>query len=61
LRKWLDEKDWAANIKQDAKGKRKAPASPPKLKKKKNDDRNRVVVQRKHKKSKTARESEGSE
>jgi len=61
LKKWLDEKDRAVNRKQDVKGKRKAPASPPKLKKKKNHDRDRAVVQRKHKKSKPASESDGSE
>ena len=61
LKNWLDEKDRAVNRKQDAKGKRKAPASPPKSKKKKNHDRDRAVVQRKHKKSKPASESDGSE
>jgi hypothetical protein len=47
-------------MKQDAKGKRKAPASPPKLKKK-NQDRDRTVVQRKHKKAKPASEVDESE
>jgi hypothetical protein len=37
LKKWLDDKDRAVDIKQDAKGKRKAPASPLKLKKKNQD------------------------
>jgi hypothetical protein len=55
LKKWLEEKDREADIKQDVKGKRKAPQSPPKLKKKKHDDRDRGV-QRKHKKSKTSME-----
>jgi hypothetical protein len=55
LKKWLEEKDREADIKQDVKVKRKAPQSPPKLKKKKHDDRDRGV-QRKHKKSKTSME-----
>jgi hypothetical protein len=55
LKKWLEEKDREADIKQDVKGKRKAPQSSPKLKKKKHDDRDRGV-QRKHKKSKTSME-----
>ena len=59
LKKWLEEKDREADIKQDVKGKRKAPQSPPKLKKKKHDDRDRGVVQRKHKKSKASMESDG--
>jgi len=59
LKKWLEEKDQEADIKQDVKGKRKPPQSPPKLKKKKHDDRDRGVVQRKHKKSKTSMESDG--
>ena len=44
--------------KQDVKGKRKAPASPTKLKK---NDRDRPVVQRKHKKYRPASESDESE
>jgi len=55
LKKWLEEKDRET----DMKGKRKAPHSPPKLKKKKHDDRDRAVVQRRHKKSKTSMESDG--
>jgi hypothetical protein len=58
LKKWLEEKDREVDIKQDAKGKRKAPQSPPKLKKKKHDERDRTVVQRKHKKSKTSKKSD---
>jgi hypothetical protein len=49
LKKWLEEKEREADIKQDGKGKRKAPQSPPKLKKKKHDER-------KHKKSKTSKQ-----
>jgi len=59
LKKWLEEKDREVDIKkQDVKGKRKAPPSPPKLKKKR-DERDRAVVQRKHKKSKTSAQSDG--
>ena len=61
LKKWLYDKDRAVEMKKnDAKGKRKAPASPPKSKKK-DHDRDRPVVQRKHKKFKRTRESDGSE
>jgi hypothetical protein len=59
LKRWLEEKDREADIKQDVKGKRKAPQSPPKLKKKKHDDRDRGVTQRKHKKSKTSMPADG--
>jgi hypothetical protein len=60
LKKWLEEKDREVDIKkQDGKGKRKAPQSPPKLKKKKHDERDRSVVKRKHKKSKTSTQSDG--
>ena len=60
LKKWLEEKDRDADIKnQSEKGKQKAPQSPPKLKKKKHDERERAVVQRKHKKSKASKESDG--
>ena len=60
LKKWLEEKDWEVDIKkQDGKGKRKAPQSPSKLRKKKHDERDRAVVQRKHKKSKTSIQSDG--
>ena len=60
LKRWLEEKDREADIKQqDRKGKRKAPQSPPKLKKKRNDERDRAVVQRKHRKSKTSKQSDG--
>ena len=60
LKQWLEAKDWEADIKQhDGKGKRKAPQSPRKLKKKKQDERDRAVVQRKHKKSKISRQSDG--
>ena len=60
LKKWLEEKDWDVDIKhQDVKGKRKASQSPTKLKKKRHDERDSVVVQRKHKKSKTAKQSDG--
>jgi hypothetical protein len=59
LKRWLDEKDREVDIK----GKRKAPQSPlkspPKLRKKKYDERDRAVVQRKHKKSKTSKQSDG--
>jgi hypothetical protein len=59
LKKWLEEKDREVDIKkQDGKGKRKAPQSPPKLKKKKHDERDRSVVKRKHKKSKTSTQSD---
>ena len=58
LKKWLEEKEREANIKQDGKGKRKAPQSPPKPKKKRPDERDRAVVQRKHKKSKTSKQSD---
>jgi hypothetical protein len=57
LKKWLEEKDREVDMKQDGKGKRKAPQSPPKTKKKKHDERDRAV-QRKHKKSKTSKESD---
>jgi hypothetical protein len=57
LKKWLEEKDRELDIKQkDRKGKRRAVQSPPKPKKKKHDERDRVVMQRKHKKSKTSSE-----
>ena len=60
LKQWLEVKDREADIKQhDGKGERKAPQSPPKLKKKKQDERDRAVVQRKHKKSKILRQSDG--
>ena len=60
LKKWLEEKDWDVDIKhQDVKGKRKAPQSPTKSKKKRHDERDSVVVQRRHKKSKTAKQSDG--
>ena len=59
LKKWLDNRDQMVEIKkQDVKGKRKAPASPTKLKK---NDRDRPVVQRKHKKYRPASESDESE
>ena len=59
LKKWLEEKDREVDIKQqDRKGKRKAPQSPPKLKKKKHDERDRAVMQKKHKKSKTSKLSD---
>ena len=59
LKKWLEEKDREIDIKKhDGKGKRKAPQSPPKLKKKRHDERDRAVVQRKHKKSKTSKKSD---
>jgi hypothetical protein len=60
LKKWLEEKDREVDIKKDEKGKRKAPqsSSPPKLKKKRHDERDRAVVKRKHKKSKTSRQSD---
>jgi hypothetical protein len=61
LKKWLDDKDREVEIKkQNVKGKRKAPQSPPKLKKKVND-RDRAVVQRKHKKPKTTRDTSEEE
>jgi hypothetical protein len=54
LRKWLDKKDREGDLKKrDLKGKRKAPDSP-----KKNQDRDRPIVQRKHKKSRKARDSD---
>jgi hypothetical protein len=60
LKRWLDEKDREVEVKkQDVKGKRKAPPSPPKLKKK--IERDRPVVQRKHKKAKATRETEEEE
>ena len=60
LKKWLEEKDWEVDTRQqDQKGKRKAPQSPPKLKKKKHNERDRAVVQKKHKKSKTSKQSDG--
>jgi len=60
LKRWLEEKDREADIKQqDRKGKRKAPQSPPKLKKKRDGERDRAVVQRKHRKSKTSKQSDG--
>ena len=55
LKRWLEEKDREA----DRKGKRKAPQSPPKLKKKRDGERDRAVVQRKHRKSKTSKQSDG--
>jgi hypothetical protein len=58
LKKWLEEKDREVDIKRDEKGKRKAQQSPPKLKKKRHDERDRGV-QRKHKKSKTSKQSDG--
>ena len=59
LKKWLEEKDQDVDIKhQDVKGKRKA-QSPTKSKKKRHDERDSVVVQRKHKKSKTVKQSDG--
>ena len=61
LKKWLEEKDREVDIKKDGKGKRKAPQSPPKLKKKKHDERDRAVVQRKHKKSKSTQSDGESE
>ena len=57
LKRWLEEKNREADVKR--KGKRKAPQSPPKSKKKRHDERDRAVVQRKHKKSKTSKESDG--
>jgi hypothetical protein len=60
LKKWLEEKDRGVDIKQqDRKGKRKVSESPSKLKKKKHDERDRAVVQKKHKKSKTSKQSDG--
>jgi hypothetical protein len=60
LKKWLEEKDREIDIKQkDGKGKRKATQSPQKLKNKRHDERDRGVVQRKHKKSKTSKQSDG--
>ena len=61
LKRWLEEKDREVDIKRDEKGKRKALQSPPKLKKKKHDERDRTVVQRKHKKSKTSKQSDEEE
>jgi hypothetical protein len=60
LKKWLEEKDREVDIKKDEKGKRNPPqsSSPPKLKKKRHDERDRAVVKRKHKKSKTSRQSD---
>ena len=59
LKKWLEEKDRDVDIKhQDVKGKRKV-QSPTKSKKKRHDERDSVVVQRKHKKSKTVKQSDG--
>ena len=58
LKKWLEEKDREAEVKKlDQNGKRKASDSP----KKKNCDRDQLVVQRKHKKVKQARNSEEEE
>jgi hypothetical protein len=61
LKKWLEEKDREVDIKKDGKGKRKAQQSPPKLKKKKHDERDRAVVLRKHKKSKSTQSDGESE
>ena len=58
LKKWLEEKEREGDIKQNLKGKRKALQSSPKSKKKKHDERDRTVVQRKHKKSKTSKQSD---
>ena len=58
MKKWLEKKDQEAEVKKcDQKGKRKDPDSP----KKKNHDRDQLVVQRKHKKVKQARNSEEEE
>jgi hypothetical protein len=60
LKRWLEERDREADMKQrERKEKRKAPQSPPKLKKKRNDERDRAVVERKHRKSKTSKQSDG--
>jgi hypothetical protein len=56
LKKWLDEKDREVD---NRKGKRKVSESPLKSKKKKNDERDRAVVQKKHKKSKTSKQTDG--
>jgi hypothetical protein len=58
LKKWLEEKDREVDMKRVEKGKRKALQSPPKLRKKKHDERDTMVVQRKHKKSKTSKQSD---